>query len=64
LMARAAERGEIASDAPARFPQLVMAPLLLAIVWDMLFGRIAPLDAEGLIDAHVALLLGEGRAAP
>ncbi|MGE0425535.1 MAG: TetR/AcrR family transcriptional regulator [Reyranellaceae bacterium] len=64
LMTRAAERGEIASDAPARFPQLVMAPLLLAIVWDMLFGRVAPLDTEGLIDAHVALLMDEGRATP
>jgi AcrR family transcriptional regulator len=64
LMSRAAERGEITSEAPARFPQLVMAPLLLAVVWDMLFGRIAPLDAEGLIDAHVAVLVGEGRAAP
>ena len=64
LMTRAAARGEIRSDAPARFPQLVMAPLLLAVVWDMLFGHLAPLDAEGLIDAHVELLLGEGRAAP
>lgn len=63
LMNRAVERGEIANDAPARFPQLVMAPLLLAIIWDMLFGRVAPLDAEGLIEAHVGLLLGEGRAA-
>jgi AcrR family transcriptional regulator len=64
LMNRAAERGEIANDSAVRFPQLVMAPLLLAIVWDMLFGRVAPLDTEGLIDAHVALLVGEGRAAP
>lgn len=64
LMNRAAQRGEIASDAPARFPQLVMAPLLLAVVWDMLFGRIAALDIEGLIEAHVGLLVGEGRAAP
>lgn len=63
LMTCAAERGEIASDAPARFPQLVMAPLLMAVVWDMLFGRIQPLDAEGLIDAHIGLLFGEGRAA-
>lgn len=63
LMTRAVERGEIAGDAAARFPQLVMAPLLLAVVWDMLFGRIAPLDAEGLIDAHVGVLLGEGRTA-
>lgn len=63
LMARAAERGEIADDAPARFPQLVMAPLLLAVVWDMLFGRVEPLDVEGLVEAHVGLLLGEGRAA-
>jgi AcrR family transcriptional regulator len=63
LMTRAAERGEIANDAPARFPQLVMAPLLLAVIWDMLFGRVEPLDVEAFVDAHVGLLLGEGRAA-
>lgn len=64
LMTRAAAKGEIASDAPARFPQLVMAPLLLVVVWDMLFGRVEPLDVEGLIDAHAGLLLGEQRAMP
>ena len=64
LMVRAVERGEIADDAPARPPPLVMAPLPLAIVWDMLFDRLAPLDTEGLIDAHVALLVGDRRATP
>jgi AcrR family transcriptional regulator len=63
LMTRAAQKGEIASDAAARFPQLVMAPLMLAVVWDMLFGRVEPLDVESFIDAHVELLLGEGKAA-
>lgn len=49
---RAAERGELPSDAVARFPHLVMAPLLLSILWDGLFGRFEPLDVEGLLAAH------------
>lgn len=49
---RAADKGELPSDAVARFPHLVMAPLLLSILWDGLFGRFEPLDVEGLLAAH------------
>ncbi len=55
---RAAERGELASDAVARFPQLIMAPLLVAVLWDGLFARFDPLDVEGLLGAHAEVLLG------
>jgi hypothetical protein len=49
----------------ARFPQLIMAPLLLAVIWDGLFSRIDPLDAAGLLRAHrEALTATPGRAAP
>src|SRR3989442_15459515 len=43
-MARAVARGELAHDALARFPQLLMAPALVAVVWSSLFERFAPLD--------------------
>src|SRR6478735_3565517 len=39
----AVERGELAHDALARFPQLLVAPALLAILWSSLFERFAPL---------------------
>jgi AcrR family transcriptional regulator len=51
--------GELASDAIARFPQLLIAPLLMAVVWDALFSRLDPLDVEGLLAAHRELLTGK-----
>jgi AcrR family transcriptional regulator len=58
---RAARRGEFASDAAARFPQLIVAPLILAVVWDSLFARIDPLDVAGLLRAHQEVLTGKTR---
>jgi AcrR family transcriptional regulator len=62
IMARAVARGELKSDALARFPQLLVAPALTAIVWEGLFGRFAPLDVRALMRAHIDLLFGEGEA--
>jgi AcrR family transcriptional regulator len=54
---RAVERGEFRSDEIVRFPQLVIAPALVALIWANLFEPLEPLDAEGLFDAHVRLLM-------
>ena len=65
LAERATERGEFASDAAARFPQLIVAPLVMALIWDGLFARLQPLDVAGLLRAHQRLLAGAGgRTAP
>lgn len=61
-LALAVERGELAHDALARFPQLLVAPALLAVLWSGLFGRFAPLDARELMGAHLDLLFGKGSA--
>jgi hypothetical protein len=53
--------GEFSSDAAARFPQLIVAPLLMAAIWDGLFARIDPLDVPGLLRAHRELLSGGPR---
>jgi AcrR family transcriptional regulator len=58
MLERAADRGELASDAAARFPHLVVAPLLVGLLWDGLFSTFEPLDVEGLLAAHRDLLLG------
>jgi AcrR family transcriptional regulator len=61
----AVARGEFSSDAAARFPQLIVAPLLLAVIWDGLFSKIEPLDVAGLLAAHCDLLTaGTGKNAP
>lgn len=63
LLLRAVARGELSAEAVADFPQLVIAPLLMAVIWDGLFEPIEPLDVEGLLSAHLELLVGsrEGR---
>jgi AcrR family transcriptional regulator len=63
LLRRAVERNEIAADALARFPQLLVAPGLMAIIWSSLFDRFEPLDVEALMRAHLDLLFG-GRRSP
>jgi AcrR family transcriptional regulator len=64
LVGQAIARGEIRSDALERFPQLLVAPALVAIVWDGLFDRFEPLDPEALLRTHFELLFAalEGRA--
>jgi AcrR family transcriptional regulator len=57
LVERGVASGEFAHDALVRFPHLVIAPLLLAVVWEALFERQAPLDVDGLFEAHVNLLV-------
>jgi AcrR family transcriptional regulator len=57
VLRRAAEKGELAADGVATYPQLVVAPLILAVVWDGLCGAIEPLDVEGLLDVYRGLLL-------
>jgi AcrR family transcriptional regulator len=57
VAARALERGEFRSDELVRFPQLAIAPGLVAILWAGLFERFEPLDAEAMLEAHLALLM-------
>jgi AcrR family transcriptional regulator len=61
LLARALERGELRNDAIIRFPQLLVAPAIVAIIWSGLFERHDPLDVRALMRAHLDLLFGEGR---
>ena len=56
LLRRAAKRGEIEADALVRFPQLLIAPGLVAIVWSGLFDRFEPLDVRALMRSHLDLL--------
>jgi AcrR family transcriptional regulator len=62
LLDAAWRRGELRNDALVRFPQLVIAPGLMAIVWSGLFDRFATLDAAALMRAHLDLIFGAGEA--
>ena len=59
LAERASAEGVFASEATSRYPQLIVAPLLLAVIWDNLFARMHPLDVNGLLHAHREVLTGK-----
>ena len=58
ILRRAAERGELPDDALARFPQLIVAPMLVGIMWHGLFDKFDPLDVNAMVRAHVNILFG------
>lgn len=58
LLARAESEGRLRSPSYAQFPHLLMAPMLMALVWDTMFSGIAELDVEGLLKAHYEALFG------
>ena len=62
LLEAAHRRGELRNDALVRFPQLVVAPCMMAVVWSGLFDRFAPLDVAALMRAHLDLIFGTGGA--
>lgn len=63
LLRRAHERGEISSDAVVRFPQLIAAPGIVAIIWSGLFDRYEPIDVRAMMRAHVEMLFTPKNAA-
>ena len=61
VLRRSVERGELKHDVLVRFPQLMVAPAMLAIIWNGLFGEFEPLDVRALLRAHFDLILNNGR---
>ncbi len=57
MIERAVARGEISHAALARFPQLIVAPALVGIIWAGLFDRFDRLDVAGMMRAHIDILL-------
>jgi AcrR family transcriptional regulator len=61
LLRRALERGELADDTLIRFPQLIGAPGIIAIIWSGLFDRFEPLDVRAMMRSHFERLLDARR---
>jgi len=62
LIQLAIQRGEIRERGLKDFPQIVVAPAIVAVIWQGLFGRHAPLDATAMLRVHLDLIFGEARA--
>jgi AcrR family transcriptional regulator len=63
LIELAVARGEIRQKELARFPQLLVAPAIVAVIWQSLFSKHAPLDAIEMFRVHLDLIFGERRTA-
>src|SRR5215470_17764307 len=59
LIEIAIARGEISQPELARFPQLLVAPGIVAVVWKSLFERHSPLDAIEMFRVHLDFIFGE-----
>ncbi len=57
LLARGVERGEIRVGPVADYPQMIMAPALMAVLWQLLFAERHPLDLTQFFEAHLDLVL-------
>ncbi len=51
-----------APETLAKFPQLLAAPGLVAIIWSGLFDKYEPLDIRAMMRAHVDLIFGPRKA--
>ncbi|MCK1359300.1 TetR/AcrR family transcriptional regulator [Bradyrhizobium sp. 199] len=54
-------RGEIQQKNLASYPQILVAPAMIAVIWQSLFARHAPLDAQEMLRVHLDLIFGERR---
>ena len=59
---RGVERGEFKPTALHDFPQLIIAPALMAVIWRSLFEGHVHLDTDALLKTHIDLMLDAIRA--
>ncbi|OJH42594.1 TetR/AcrR family transcriptional regulator [Cystobacter ferrugineus] len=56
IAARASARGELRSDALSRLPMLLVAPAVMAALWNGLYSATEPLDVASVFDTFLELL--------
>jgi AcrR family transcriptional regulator len=61
MIERGIARGEIKNANLAKFPQILVAPAMIAVIWQSLFAKHAPLDAIEMLRTHLDLIFGERR---
>ena len=59
---RGVERGEFRPTALRDFPQLLIAPAAIAVIWRTLFERHHHLDTDALLKTHIDLMVNAIRA--
>ena len=64
LIERGIERGEFKPTPLRDYPQLLVAPVLMAILWRSLFERHYHLDTDKLLATNIDLLIDAIKAPP
>ncbi len=62
LIDRGVARGEFRPTQLREFPQLLIAPVLTAVLWRALFERHRHLDTDKLLETHIGLIVDAIRA--
>jgi len=57
LIARGVARGEFAASALGDWPEIVIAPALLAAIWKLLFDAHEPIDTDRYMAAHIEAMV-------
>ena len=57
VIERGVENGEFRDSAVRTFPQLLMSPVLVSIVWNGIFAEQQELDTDKMIEAHLEMVL-------
>lgn len=57
LIEKGIDNGEFGQNAVLRFPQLLVSPVIVSMLWLQLFERHSPLDTDAYIEAHIELVL-------
>ena len=57
IIERGVARGDFGPTALTRYPEIVIAPVLLSLVWGMLFEAHEPLDIDTFREAHVDVIV-------
>ena len=57
IISKGVAAGEFKPSPYSEFPQLIVAPLLMSVIWQILFERLQSLNVEGCLDAHVEIVL-------
>lgn len=64
LIERGIARGEFRPSGLEEYPQLLIAPALLSMIWKTLFQKHMPIDTDKLLDTHIDLILRAIKVAP
>ena len=57
IINKGVKQGEFRKSQLDEFPQLILAPVLVSIIWKTLFEKHLPLDTDKLLRTHIDLIL-------